>query len=84
MRSDHHCGLRSHICGKMASSLSSLRSNEYFYYIIMTILRGDFYVEKLSPVFHTYTMRTLQTWRITLLSFSDDNIKSRIAIWKIK
>ena len=26
-------------------------------------------------------MRTLQTWRITLLSFGDDNIKSRIAIW---
>ena len=69
----------------MASSLSSLWSNEYFQYIDMTILRGDFYIKKtVTYVFHTRTMRTLQTWRITLLSFGDDNIKSRITIWKIK
>ena len=43
MRSDHHSGLRSNLCGKMASSLSSLRSNEYFQYIVMTILRGYLY-----------------------------------------
>ena len=43
-----------------------------------------FYIEKtVTYVFHTCTMRTLQTWRITLLSFGDDN-KSRIAILKIK
>ena len=84
MRSDRHSGLRSHFCGKMASSLSSLRSDEYFQYIVMTILKGEFYIEKLSPMFSTHDMRTLQTWRITLLSLGDDNIKSRIAIWKIK
>ena len=30
--------IMSFFCGKMASSLSSLRSNEYFQYIVMTIL----------------------------------------------
>ena len=58
MRSDHHSGLRSHFCGKMASSLSSLRSNEYFQYIVMTILRGDFCIEKLLPMFSTHVYIT--------------------------
>ena len=54
MRSDHHSGLRSNFCGKTANSLSSLRSNGYFQYIVMIILRGDFYIEKLSPMFSTH------------------------------
>ena len=54
MRSDCHSGLRSIFCGKMASSLSSMRSNEYFQYIVMTILEGDLYIEKLSPLFSTH------------------------------
>ena len=27
---------------------------KYFQYIVMTILRGDFYIEKLSPLFSTH------------------------------
>ena len=68
MWSHRHFGLQSQFCGKMASSLSSLRSNEYFQYIVMTILKGDSYIEKLSPMFSTHDMRTLQTWRITFIS----------------
>ena len=82
MRSDRHSGLGSIFCGKMASSLSSMRSNEYFQYIVMTTLRGDFYIEKtVTYVFHTCTLRTLQACQINLLSCGDDNMKSHMAIY---
>ena len=86
MRSDHHSGLRSKFCGKTANSISSLRSNGSFQYIVMIILIGYFYIEKLSPMFSTHVqcVRKLLIWQITSLSFGDDNIKSHIAMWKIK
>ena len=43
--------------------------------------RGFLYWKTVTIVFHTSTMRTLQTWKITLLSCVDDNIKSHIAIY---
>ena len=86
MRSAHNFGLRSNFCGKTANSISSLRSNRYFQYIVMIILIGYFYFEKMSPMFSTHVqcVRTLLIWQITSLSFSDGNIKSHIVMWKIK
>ena len=52
-------------CGKMTSLLSSLQSNDIFsiYRYDHSVLRVDFYIEKtVTYVFHTCTMRTLQTW----------------------
>ena len=54
MRSDRHYGLRSIFCGKTANSIWSLRSNRYFQYIVMIILAGYFYIEKLSHMFSTH------------------------------
>ena len=54
MRSDRHYWLRSIFCGKTASSISSLWSNRYFQFIVMIILVGYFYIEKLSPMFSTH------------------------------
>ena len=66
MRSDRQSGLRSIFGGKMASSLSHCGQMIYFQYIVLTILFWEriFILKKktVTYVFHTCTMRTLQTW----------------------
>ena len=62
MRSDRHYGRcfsawiqsQSKPYQRRSPMRSDHHSNEYFQYIVMTILRGDFYIEKLSPMFSTH------------------------------